>query len=86
MDQDLMSPTSTGSAPPTGASAGEAGIAPLPPAGMTLLQRLFSAYPGSMGLRLGHWSARLGRHAQQPPRIHAGAQRADGAAPAAAGA
>ena len=41
----------------------------LPPAGVTLLQRLFSAYPGSMGLRLGGWSARLGGLAPRTPEF-----------------
>ena len=67
MDQELMPPTSTTAARAAEAIASAAGAPPLPPAGLTLLQRLFSAYPGSMGLKLGRWEARLGAQAQRAP-------------------
>ena len=69
MDQELLSPTSAAAARAAEVIAGVSGAPPLPPAGLTLLQRLFSAYPGSMGLRLGHWVTRLGRQAHQPPEF-----------------
>lgn len=66
MDQDLLSPTSSAAPRAIDVIPEAAGAPPLPPAGLTLLQRLFSAYPGSVGLRLGHWATRLGRQAHQP--------------------
>jgi cyclopropane-fatty-acyl-phospholipid synthase len=66
MDQDLLSPTSSAAPRAIDVIPDAAGAPPLPPAGLTLLQRLFSAYPGSVGLRLGHWATRLGRQAHQP--------------------
>lgn len=69
MDQELLSPTSAAAARAAEVIAGVSGTPPLPPAGLTLLQRLFCAYPGSMGLRQGHWTTRLGRQAHQPPEF-----------------
>nr|WP_297524292.1 cyclopropane-fatty-acyl-phospholipid synthase family protein [uncultured Roseateles sp.] len=66
MDQELLSPRSSTASPAVEEIPEAAAAPPLPPAGLTLLQRLFSAYPGSMGLRLGHWATRLGRQAHQP--------------------
>ena len=66
MDQELLSPRSRTASPAVEEIPEAAAAPPLPPAGLTLLQRLFSAYPGSMGLRLGHWATRLGRQAHQP--------------------
>ncbi|MET0210827.1 MAG: cyclopropane-fatty-acyl-phospholipid synthase family protein [Burkholderiaceae bacterium] len=72
MDPHLLSPT--GAPAPTGAprppspeDASAPVPPPLPPAALTLLQRLFSAYPGSLALSVGGWQERLGRHRSQPP-------------------
>ncbi|UXH76696.1 class I SAM-dependent methyltransferase [Roseateles amylovorans] len=48
-----------------GPLAGASG--PLPPAGVTLLQRMFQAYPGSLMLRQGNWHIRLGGQAAHLP-------------------
>ena len=66
MDQELLSPRSSTASPAVEEIPEAAAAPPLPPAGLTLLLRLLSAYPGSMGLRLGHWATRLGRQAHQP--------------------
>ncbi|SEL43258.1 cyclopropane-fatty-acyl-phospholipid synthase [Roseateles sp. YR242] len=69
MEQELLSPAPGDSAQDDrrGAAVALPGPAPLPPAGLTLLQRLFDGYPGSLGLRVGSWATRLGRVAHQPP-------------------
>lgn len=68
MEQELVSPARGDeiSGVPR-REGGPVGPGPLPPAGLVWLQRLFEGYPGSLGLRVGSWSTRLGRLAHQTP-------------------
>jgi len=71
MDQELLSPPPGDLASDirqqaSGEAVAAGGRPPLPPAGLALLRRLFEGYPGSLGLRVGDWTTRLGRQAQQP--------------------
>lgn len=59
MDPELSSPTATcaRSSPPRDECPA---VTASQPAGLALLRRLFAAYPGSIGLRLGRWRLRVG--------------------------